>query len=98
MITPLIKKCTGEFLALENTEIDFLKSPAPAALYLTSIIPFSPGKMGFLGHFGLVHPQLTITLFIIRSVFDVFRNSNKHLFTLPLGMAPKLKVVRLKSI
>lgn len=80
----------GELPAFENTEMDLRKVPLPAALYVISIMPFSPALVGFFGHLKRVHPQPAIILFIIRTDFELFRNRNEHLATVPLGRAPKL--------
>ena len=74
--------------ALEVTVIDFLINPTLFVSYFTCIFSDSPGKIGFSGFLGIVHPQVDYTFEIIKGAFPVFLKTNSltplsPLFTVP---------------
>ena len=54
----------------------FLKGATRFVSYFTSITPFSPGMIGPSGFFGMVQPQVDLTLLITNGASPVFVNSN----------------------
>lgn len=71
---PFIVSNTVGFVAFEPTEIVFLKGITLLVSYLTSISPFSPGKIGCSGFFGIVQPHEALTLVIISGESPVLVN------------------------
>ena len=74
---PLIDSITGEFLALEYTEIVLENDPMRDESYFTLIMPLPLVGMGSLLHSGVVQPQDVATLAITRGSLPVFTNSNE---------------------
>ena len=70
---PLIFKATVGLSALEVTVIVFRIGFTLLVSYLTSISPFSPGKIGAVGFLGTVHPQLDLTWVCITRPIKEFR-------------------------
>ena len=62
--------------ALEVTVIVFVNAPGrPDALYVTSIVPVSPGLTGVLVQLGVVHPHDARTFCKIKSASPLIRFS-----------------------
>src|SRR5690606_23224270 len=53
------------------------------------MVPDLPGAMGSLDHFGVVQPQLGMTLVIINGSFPTFLNLNSCVATSPSVSEPK---------
>ena len=56
--------------------------------YSTSIIPDSPGCIGFSGFFGIVHPQDEKILEKIKGELPIFLNSKVFFPSAPFSMVP----------
>jgi hypothetical protein len=56
--------------------------------YLTSILPFSPGRTGFSGFLGIVHPQDEKILEKVKGAFPVLVNSKILLPSSPFSIIP----------
>ena len=61
MTVPLIFNATVGLFAFEVTVIVFRIGLTLFVSYFTSISPLSPGKIGAVGFFGTVHPQVDFT-------------------------------------
>lgn len=75
--------------------IVFLKCPGylPLPLYVTLIVPLSPGAMGLLVYCGTVHPQLAMAWFMTRGALPILVNVNMHFCTGVLSeKVPRLHV------
>ena len=68
--------------------IVFLNTPRRFVSYLTCISPFSPGAIGALGFFGIVHPQLDFTPWISIGASPIFSNINVRTPSLPFKISP----------
>ena len=88
----------GFSLSLDLTTITFVKSPTMFVLYLTLILDFSPGSIGWLGNSGTTHPH--------EEKADVINNGSEPAFTKKklcspfefLAMVSKLNLFSSKEI
>ena len=56
--------------------------------YLTCIFSDSPGSIGLLGFFGIVHPHVDFTFVIIRGELPSFVNSKSLIPFEPFSITP----------
>ena len=84
----MIFKITFGLDALEVTLIDFLIKPTLFVSYFTWILSDSPGKIGFSGFLGIVHPHVDLTLEIISGASPVFVNTKSLTPFAPLSIVP----------
>jgi len=88
LTSPFIISKTDSVFELVNTLILFLKVPMVEVLYLTVIVPLSPGFMGSRGHSVAVQPQEATTLVSINGFESVLVNSNTRSPFEFCGIAP----------